>query len=336
MPINQILFQHHNVNPNMAPSAATNSSVIVAVNNSTATVAAAALVINAAAAVDDDDNNSLSTQALLEENPAADDDSPGELELYVNNDENVAPQNRVNYMLMLAHKQGINVDEIYASIKSRPGKKSIFMWKKEALVAEIKRRNPNARANKKNASIPALFSKLTPLSPLDFPKDVAYIIAKEAEIRATLFAGVAQEDSEAATVASRQKATDWLRYVLILVNQPNVLSLYRLSQTPASREQLDAGETPNGLFHQKIVQDFNNSSIEVSTIPQSTLHSDFDHAIVCNKSDFDLTAEKSKKNMGEIRRNLTNMIAFLHGCVVQNHPRWQDALRNCVHSSLIV
>lgn len=175
----------------MAPSAATNSSVIVAVNNSTATVAAAALVINAAAAVDDDDNNSLSTQALLEENPAADDDSPGELELYVNNDENVAPQNRVNYMLMLAHKQGINVDEIYASIKSRPGKKSIFMWKKEALVAEIKRRNPDARANKKNASIPALFSKLTPLSPLDFPKDVAYIIAKEAEIRATLFAGVA-------------------------------------------------------------------------------------------------------------------------------------------------
>ena len=205
---------HKNVNPNMAPSAATNSSVIVAVNNSTATVAAAALVINAAAAVDDDDNNSLSTQALLEENPAADDDSPGELELYVNNDENVAPQNRVNYMLMLAHKQGINVDEIYASIKSRPGKKSIFMWKKEALVAEIKRRNPNARANKKNASIPALFSKLTPLSPLDFPKDVAYIIAKEAEIRATLFAGVAQEDSEAATVASRQKTTDWLRYDL--------------------------------------------------------------------------------------------------------------------------
>jgi len=123
---------------------------------------------------------------------------------------------------------------------------------------------------------------------------------------------------------------------LILVNQPNVLSLYRLSQTPASREQLDAGETPNGLFHQKIVQDFNNSSIEVSTIPQSTLHSDFDHAIVCNKSDFDLTAEKSKKNMGEIRRNLTNMIAFLHGCVVQNHPRWQDALRNYVHSSLIM
>jgi hypothetical protein len=65
------------------------------------------------------------------------------------------------------------------------------MWKKEALVAEIKRRNPSARVNKKNASIPALFSKLTPLSPLDFPKDVAYIIAKEAEIRATLFAGVA-------------------------------------------------------------------------------------------------------------------------------------------------
>jgi len=149
----------------MAPSAATNSSVIVAVNNSTATVAAEALVINAAAAVDDDDNNSLSTQALLEENPAADDDSPGELELYVNNDENVAPQNRVNYMLMLAHKQGINVDEIYASIKSRPGKKSIFMWKKEALVAEIKRRNPNARANKKNA----LFQRCSansPLSPL--------------------------------------------------------------------------------------------------------------------------------------------------------------------------
>ena len=49
---------HKNVNPNMAPSAATNSSVIVAVNNSTATVAAAALVINAAAAVDDDENDS--------------------------------------------------------------------------------------------------------------------------------------------------------------------------------------------------------------------------------------------------------------------------------------
>lgn len=135
----------------MPPSVATNSPANVAVNTSTAAVsaeAAAALAINAAtAAADDDDNNSLSTQALLEEDPADDDDSPGPLELYVNNDVNVAPKNRINYMLMLADKQGINIDEIYGSIKSRPGKKAIFQWKKDSIVAEIKRRDPTARAN---------------------------------------------------------------------------------------------------------------------------------------------------------------------------------------------
>ena len=194
----------------MAPSSSTNSPDIVAGtgNNSTATVAAAALAINAAAAAvdddDDDDVNSLSTQALLEKNLAADDDSPGLLELYVNNDENVAPQNRVNYMLMLAQIQGINIDDIYAPIKSRSAKKSIFLWKKESLVAEIKRRDPTARANKKNASILELLGKLNPLSSVDFLKDVAYIIQREAEIRATLFAGVAQKTLLLRLLASRR------------------------------------------------------------------------------------------------------------------------------------
>jgi hypothetical protein len=100
---------------------------------------------------------------------------------------------------MLAQIQGINIDDIYAPIKSRSGKKSQFQWKKESLVAEIKRRDPTARANKKNASVLELLGKLTPLSSVDFPKDVAYIIQREAEIRATLFAGVAQEDCAASS-----------------------------------------------------------------------------------------------------------------------------------------
>ena len=87
----------------------------------------------AAAAASEDDNNSLSTEALLAE-VAADDGSPGELELFHNNDELVAPNNRVGYMIMCAKVQGINTDEIYASVSTQPGMKSVFKPAKDDII----------------------------------------------------------------------------------------------------------------------------------------------------------------------------------------------------------
>jgi len=167
--------------------------------------------------------------------------TPGELQLFVEDDSKVAPNNRFAYCLMLGKHNvpDFDIDE-FIDLAGRAGKKSAVRITKQMALSEVKRRNPRTKFNKNNAKLDSLLNMIL---PLDEETDIAYITKKVAEMKATLLTTIAEKEGDAAP-AAYLTPLDRLRWVG-LHQRDDVLALFQKSQEAPTREQLDAGETPS-------------------------------------------------------------------------------------------
>lgn len=242
------------------------------------------------------DGQPLSTETLLEG-----DGSSGQVQLYVENDVDTPPDNRIKFIIFLAKTIGIDVESDLKDIADRRGKKKLVQFTKTVLYREIMRRDPNAKVNKNNTSLDAMWNLLPALTD---ERDVVYIRSQYSSIRQRLVEDVEEREE---TIARRQDTDVW-RFFLLIPKFEDLRRAYAYSQTPSHREMLDGRETYKSRFLKLMVQYFNDSNISVSTPSQPSLHSCFSEPILCDKGDFELTEEKAKKILGDSRRHLTTMI----------------------------
>eukprot|EP01082_Thalassiosira_pseudonana_P009561 g8661.t1 g8661 contig3:638798-640275(-) len=242
------------------------------------------------------DGQPLSTETLLEG-----DGSSGQVQLYVENDVDTPPDNRIKFIIFLAKTIGIDVESDLKDIADRRGKKKLVQFTKTVLYREIMRRDPNAKVNKNNTSLDAMWNLLPALTD---ERDVVYIRSQYSSIRQRLVEDVEEREE---TIARRQDTDVW-RFFLLIPKFEDLRRAYAYSQTPSHREMLDGRETYKSRFLKLMVQYFNDSNISVSTPSQPSLHSCFSEPILCDKGDFELTEEKAKKILADSRRHLTTMI----------------------------
>ena len=237
-----------------------------------------------------------------EDGDGEDDNTPGELERFVEDDSKVEPENRTAYYLMLGEGNvpDFNLDE-FESLADRAGKKKQTKFTKAMAVTEIKRRNPRSKVNKNNKTLKEL---LNMLYALDEEKDIAYIRKKVAMVKKTFERIIAGKEANA-PASSYLSRDDRLRWVG-LDQRDDVLELFHKSQEPPTREELDAGETPTNIYHTTKVELFNDPSVEVILDAVPSLG--YSDPIVCDLGDYVMTVEKSKKLQNNIRRDLNSII----------------------------
>eukprot|EP01082_Thalassiosira_pseudonana_P009270 g8322.t1 g8322 contig29:251386-252009(-) len=124
------------------------------------------------------DGQPLSTETLLEG-----DGSSGQVQLYVENDVDTPPDNRIKFIIFLAKTIGIDVESDLKDIADRRGKKKLVQFTKTVLYREIMRRDPNAKVNKNNTSLDAMWNLLPALTD---ERDVVYIRSQYSSIRQRL------------------------------------------------------------------------------------------------------------------------------------------------------
>eukprot|EP01082_Thalassiosira_pseudonana_P005130 g4770.t1 g4770 contig16:314033-315247(+) len=219
----------------------------------------------------------------------------------VENDVDTPPDNRIKFIIFLAKTIGIDVENDLKDIADRRGKKKLVQFTKTVLYREILPRDPNAKVNKSNTSLDAMWKLLPALTD---ERDVMYIRSQYSSIRQRLVQDVEETDQ---SIARRQDTDVW-RFFLLIPKFQDLRRAYTYSQTPSHREMLDGRETYKSRFLKLMVQYFNDSNISVSTPSQPSLHSCFSEPILCDKGDFELTEEKAKKILGDSRRHLTTMI----------------------------
>lgn len=260
------------------------------------------------------DDDSLSSENLMatmsphaaadaaEEEDDEDDDSPGEVQLYAEDDSKVKPADRPIYFMMMAKGNVPDFDpEEFADFATRANNKKLMKPTKAMAMSEIKRQNPRTKFDRKNTRLDKLLNMLT---PLDDEKDIAYLTRKVAEIKRTLLATIAVNEA-GTTTAAHLTPKDRMRWTG-LHTRDDVLQLFWRSQDSATREEIDAGETPLSKYHDFVVEKFNNVNVQVTLDPIPSLG--YTEPILCEKGDYILTVEKSKKLASDIRRNLNGII----------------------------
>jgi hypothetical protein len=237
-----------------------------------------------------------------EEEEDDDDDTPGEVQLLAEDDSKVKPADKNRFILMMApgNVPGFDRDE-FSNLAERAGKKIIMKPTKAMALLEIKRLNPRTKYTTNSRNLNQFLNMLTPLTD---DKDVAYVTRKVEGIKKSLLDIIAIKEagvSNAAPITS----TDRLRCTGLHLRDDVYQAFQKRDDTP-TREELDAGETPSSKYHALVVRLHNDASVEVVLGPFPSLG--YNEPIVCEKGDFEMTVEKSKKLDGSNRRSLNAII----------------------------
>ena len=118
-----------------------------------------------------------------------------------------------------------------------------------------------------------------------------------------------QKSNEEEEVASRLTNLDRICWIECLIDD-SVIEAYRASQVPLSRQELDARNSPERppTVHEAIAEKFNDEDWKPWSQVYQTLHIDFAQQIWLLKGDMEMTSEKSKYIMADMRPCLTQMI----------------------------
>ena len=233
------------------------------------------------------------------------------------NDANaIPPKKKLAYILFLAKSGGIKDFDVtntypYEEYINNPTKgrkinKSSFVLPKELVAKEIKRRNPNARPNPKNASLDKLESDLAKL-PLN-EEDVVFLKEQEARYRQVLTAQLQAEQTESG-VAGRITGLDRLRYILCLVSD-EIRPAYLRSQRCKDGKDIDYSnsEKRDAEWYELIVEMFNDPDVVLHTSIVKDLHQDYSQVIECPKGSYKLTVEKAKEVLQDMKTRLRDII----------------------------
>lgn len=137
---------------------------------------------------------------------------------------------------------------------------------------------------------------------IDNTKDIAYVEKKVKELIAHLHLQKAEKDG---TINCRQTDKDRIRFAA-LFERGDIKEAYWKSQDSPTREELDAGETPQSKFEKLLCAIFNDENVIVSVGPYPSLG--YPEVLNCEKTQYTMTPEKAKKLLNDIRRNLTVVI----------------------------
>ena len=101
---------------------------------------------------------------------------------------------------------------------------------------------------------------------------------------------------------SRLTDLDRLRWIHCLIRD-EVREVYWQHQQPQSRQQVDGRNSTSRppTYHEMITTSFNDETWEPATTAYAMLHNDYTVQIVLHKSEFEVTVEKSKNIMGDLR-----------------------------------
>ncbi|KAL9191592.1 hypothetical protein ACHAXT_001298 [Thalassiosira profunda] len=276
-------------------------------------IAAAAV----AAAAGNNDADADARLAVLDDVSlaSADDDeevaAAPSLQSFVEDDSNVPPSKRMAYMMMLCLRniEGFNPqeDHPYSEFFNRNGFKSRFKPTKAMIVQELKRRDRDARPNTSNNTVEMLMRRI---DPFEDGADKEYVTRMEGEYRQQLLNQLQQESEEAGNAVPRfqMRPDDRLR-VALMFDIDDIYEAYMRSQDCLNRMEIDAGMSGAGAdFHAMAVEQLNDREWVPECEAAPTLHSDFAYRRAVPRGDFEWTPEKLKKYIGDVRRNLSDMI----------------------------
>lgn len=248
---------------------------------------------------------------------AAENNNDTSLKSYVENENLVKPDNKMQYILMVARgvcedipavEDITTVDPFHRAINAKLCSKLQLRMSKEQLVKEIKRRNPKRKTNAKNKKVNNLFALLQE-EPLEDADDIEYIKSTAAAYIKTFNDALEEAAGEKVREAKMTK-TDRLRWLCALEEFQELRVAYIQSQDVLTRSQLDSRNSdraPKG-FHELICQKCNDPEFVAQTRPILSLHSDFAESISCDKRDnFTFTPEKSKNIVAKYRSALEDI-----------------------------
>mmetsp|Transcript_26421 Transcript_26421/g.38891 ORF Transcript_26421/g.38891 Transcript_26421/m.38891 type:complete len:496 (-) Transcript_26421:208-1695(-) len=265
--------------------------------------------------------------------------NPGEVESIYNDNEQVPPQRKIQYLLMMAKDciPGFDVKTThpYPIFLGRKGWRSILLVTKSVLSQEIRRRKPEARLNIKNKRVEEI-EKLLSLWPVSDQKDIDFITAKEMEYRNTLLRKLHDERTERKR-KSPQTKLDRLRFILCF-HDKKIREAFILSQNTATSEELGGqnSETREPSFYDLIAKKFNDEDFLPKTEALPGLHEDFAKSTLVPKSNYFLTKNNAKEMVDSMKQKVSEIIGRYEQSgngsnlydtdteddIYEGHPQW--------------
>jgi hypothetical protein len=258
--------------------------------------------------------NKLSTHYVV---PTREEEK-GELQKFMENDSKLKPAQKMIFVVMVASAAlGFTVDEWepYKTYMDINRQKKGQGWKslnptKQLVVMEIKRRNPQFKANIKNKSLTDLMNELQ--NTLTDSKDVDYICHMERRQRQNITAMINNLQDKTAPKEKPQQQTRHDRMRLICCFQDeDIVEAYRLSQEVMVRSQLDARNSEQRAldFYDLIVAKFNDSDWVPQSESDPGLHEDFaEQHEYAKRPEYTLDVEKTKKIFATMKGHITAVL----------------------------
>jgi hypothetical protein len=236
---------------------------------------------------------------------------------YIEDPRNVEPDKFTQYLLMLA--RGIHesipksldissVEVLKQALEYKLITKKSIALTKPLACQELKRRDPEAKPNKKNKKLEDLFGSFDDDFLSDADKD--YIKTKTSLYLDQLQKGIEECRQEKTNSGGRIEISDRLRYILMIDLCEDIREAYLRSQDTMSRQELDARNSDVAVpdFHDLAVNKFNDATWVPETTPNPDLHSYFENAIKCEKREYySLTREKSKQLLLDMRHKVNEI-----------------------------
>ena len=213
-------------------------------------------------------------------------------EEFVTNDQNVAPKERVIYMIGVCMGGvicGFTMDTLKEDIY---GNKKDLRPTKRTLCIEVNRRTLSKK-KLANCTIGNLINMLKESVAVLSTEDIAYINKWHSTLIEKLSEDFLQKTESRIKYIS---FNDRLRYVHCMI-EDDIKVLYLNSQSTMNRAELDARKSTSKVltFHEQIVVLFNDVLFEPESECLENLHMDFSESIVLETIDYRLTIEKSKE-----------------------------------------
>ncbi|KAL3790714.1 hypothetical protein ACHAWO_013533 [Cyclotella atomus] len=191
------------------------------------------------------------------------DGSMGPFEKFFINTNNVSENKRLPYIMMLFGALGYDIEEIYPYneiLKDTTNALGGGGWKrslkptKDMIANEILRQNPNAKLNIKNIKIDEFIQRVQPLTD---PRDVAFIVKEEQNIRRRFYELLGADFSQDAVINKDVVAKP--RTVVPVRSSEKrpvseiddgIVDQYKITPKNKRVKSFGVGQTPKGNVHQ--------------------------------------------------------------------------------------
>jgi hypothetical protein len=246
---------------------------------------------------------------------------------FFNNDQNVAPKDKFQYIMIVARGlvDGVPADILdlkdlepfksAAEARALPVTKLHLKLTGRLCAKEVKRRNPHRLLNIKNKKMTEFLEMLTQEMPIQSAEDIAFITNKFNSNKTAMENSLAEYNSRQTEISQRIAPTDYYRWICMLedTDDDTIKRAYLKKDDSLTRSELDARKSQDHhvqTLHELAVHKFNDPNWIPFTRAIPSLHSTFKHPIQCLKrEEYDLTVEKSKSILQTMKTHVSRLMA---------------------------